>query len=195
MNHFWGKRPDFTLKTFLVHIGKLERTQGYARVSTCSCIFSLPGWAHMSWGWNNGSNKWIKGKFTDIETSPHSQPEACIKILRQHTAWRRFCCIWESNITAARLLWEHVEKPINHQPAVTVLRVTNDEKEPQTLRLCVYPPAYVQSEPSPSLWMTWWGSVGPCTWPDAAAAGARSGGHLEADGPDSVNICVGLPPL
>ena len=87
----------------------------------------------MSWGWNNGNNKWIKGKFADIETSPHgSQPGACIKILQQDTRGNA-SAVFENLILhshtfrdGARRL-RHVEKFINHQPAVVELRVTDKD--------------------------------------------------------------------
>lgn len=86
-------------------------------------------------GCNNKSNKWIKGKFTDIETSPHSQPGACIKILRQDTQGS-LPAVFENLILHRHALCDstcrlrHVEKLINHQPAVTTFCVIDCSVKP-----------------------------------------------------------------
>lgn len=94
----------------------------------------------MSWGWNNGNNKWIKGKFADIETSPHSsQPGACIKILQQDTRGNA-SAVFENLILHSHTVCDgtrrlrHVEEFINHQPAVVELRVIDKDSVQMTSR-------------------------------------------------------------
>lgn len=112
---------------FLCTLGILNDDR-YASISTYSCTFRFPGWAPMSWGWNNGNNKWIKGKFTDIETSPHSQPGAYIKTLQQDTHGN-VSAVFENLILHPHTFSDrsrrlrHVEKLINHQPAASVFCV------------------------------------------------------------------------
>lgn len=122
-----GELREFTLRMFFCTLEN-SKDERYASVSTHSCIFSFTGWSQMSWGWNNGNNKWIKGKFTDIETSPHSQLGACIKILQQDT-YGIVSAILENLILhpctfcdSTRRL-RQVEKLINHQPTVIVFCV------------------------------------------------------------------------
>ena len=80
----------------------------------------------------------------DIETSPHSQPGACIKTLQQVTRGN-VSAVFENLILLRQIFCDiarglrHVEKLINHQPAVTALCVMD----------CSVKKAYVSDKEEP----------------------------------------------